>query len=663
MKIVSLLLLVCFVVLSWFYGGVLLEHQLAVWLILICVCVVSSALFKPSWMDLFFLSVGLWIAIASIFSNVPHDTQKAIFRLGVPLWVYVAARWSFSAEKHYRELLGGCVIAGSCLSLFGWGQAAGFFDSSFWADPAYPACRYVNHNHWAGYLELLIPLGISLAFSERVWRKRFFWGGCTLMLAASHLSTLSRAGLLSLGAGLALGSVFFLLIKGGDRTRWRVGLASVGVVLLMAFLVGGLALREGPWKERFRSGRETGFQSVRERTEIWESALGIVAQEPLLGTGPGTFGSAYTAFMVRYTGFACQHAHNEWLQAGSEGGVPFLLLLLVLPGLLLREGLRTLRHPEQNWAFRIGALSSLVAGGLHACMDLNAWFPAQLFLMALLCAALTHREAHERRPAPWILRSLLLLPLGLILALGGCLCYGGRLKADALEAKEILQWEKSIRLLKKASRFRPYDADLPYERATLWRMRSFFSLRPRREALSRAEKELRSAVLFNPYHLHAWLLLCDVVSRREGDAEAQSLYEEVRTRFPTSPHPALWAGRHSLRSGDRERAKSQFRKGFRLWPDVAMLREGGRLWEDETGEPASLGMAGFLPEGKRHPLRFFVIGALVREGQWEMAERESRFYLQGEGSSSEARHEWMNLFETHGGKERGIALLQSLEGS
>ena len=138
-KRVSFLLLICFVVLSWFYGGALLEHQLAVWSVLSLSLLISAALFKASAMDFLFLGIGFWVVLSGMASEVPHDTQRAVFRLGIPLLAYVAARWSLSEEKDYRELLEGCVAVGACLSLYGWGQTAGFFDASFWADPSYPA--------------------------------------------------------------------------------------------------------------------------------------------------------------------------------------------------------------------------------------------------------------------------------------------------------------------------------------------------------------------------------------------------------------------------------------------------------------------------------------------------------------------------------------------
>jgi len=674
-RIGSLGLVLCFGFLSWFHGGVLLEHQVAAWVCLSLVATVCVRLLRPRPVDLLCMLIAFWICWSALFSQVPHDTQRAIFRLGIFLLVYVSVRWSFFEERQYEELLAACVFTGTILSLYGWGQSAGWFDASFWADPVYPACRYVNHNHWAGYLELLLPVAVSLVLAARSWSMRILWSACFLSLIASHWAALSRTGLVCLGFGLGLFAMLFLwgsLDSPGDRCMAksrsfranlyrRVG-CFLGIAGCLALLVGLFLLFSPwsePWKRRFQEGKTTGFQSVRERLEIGHAALRIMAEHPIVGSGPGTFGNAYNAFMPRHTGFACQHAHNEWLQAGAEGGAPLFLLFLSLPCVAAWQALRVVGKGRMISPVRIGALSGLVAGGLHAGLDLNAWFPAQLFLFAAWLATSTNQDGRKAREPGIAWRMSLLCCLALLCLLGVGLCKGEILKEKGLQAKDSLCWEQSLDLFIQASCCAPKDGDLPFERGAIWYRRSILPIKERSVYLSQAERELRQAISLNPYHLSAWLLLCEVSSKSRDSQDTEALFGQVQRRFPSSPYPWLRAGEYYLRFQEMSKASTCFHEGLSRWPDIAVLREAGTWWEQRTGEMDSLGMVRFVPR-EAETLHLFVIQSLAGDQQWELAERESVLFLEARAFSRSAQDQLLQVFERQGGKERCVALLESL---
>jgi O-antigen ligase len=82
-----------------------------------------------------------------------------------------------------------------------------------------------------------------------------------------------------------------------------------------------------------------------------------VKHKPLTGYGLGTFPEVYQQHAVKDFPFYANHAHNDWAEFAADGGVPFLLLVLIPFAVAVPTAIR---HP---WAL------GLVAVMLHACVD------------------------------------------------------------------------------------------------------------------------------------------------------------------------------------------------------------------------------------------------------------------------------------------------------
>jgi O-antigen ligase len=78
------------------------------------------------------------------------------------------------------------------------------------------------------------------------------------------------------------------------------------------------------------------------RREMARSTLTMIAARPWNGFGLGTFGTVYPAYAEFDSGALVDHAHNDWLEWASEGGLPFAacwaLLFLCVAGSALRSG-------------------------------------------------------------------------------------------------------------------------------------------------------------------------------------------------------------------------------------------------------------------------------------------------------------------------------------
>jgi O-antigen ligase len=93
------------------------------------------------------------------------------------------------------------------------------------------------------------------------------------------------------------------------------------------------------------------------RREFIVAAVDMANQQPLIGYGLGTFPEVYQRYAIKDFPFYANHAHNDWAEFAADGGVPFLLLVLI-PFVTAIPA--AVRNP---WGL------GLIAVMLHACVD------------------------------------------------------------------------------------------------------------------------------------------------------------------------------------------------------------------------------------------------------------------------------------------------------
>jgi O-antigen ligase len=120
---------------------------------------------------------------------------------------------------------------------------------------------------------------------------------------------------------LVIGLVRFRDPETGLPTRSTTALLAVIPVLavVFAFAVGW----ESVW---LRFQQDDPF---RVRREYITAAVDMAKQRPLTGYGLGTFPKVYQRYAIKDFPFYANHAHNDWAEFAAEGGIPFLLMVLI----------------------------------------------------------------------------------------------------------------------------------------------------------------------------------------------------------------------------------------------------------------------------------------------------------------------------------------------
>lgn len=363
-------------------------------------------------------SLGGWRA----FSLAPGLSRDATLLLLTGVLTFWGAFSTLrTAESAWRllKILFWCGVAVALVGflnyLFWNGKFYGLWEV-WWVPPDRQVrAPFTNRNHFAGFLALTLGAGIahlaqllrgsrdldaagdSAQFScgpsrgERAPQQSelkilLTAAGLILILTGIFL-TQSRGG--ALAALIAAGVALLGTLPGNSWAKATAACAGVGLVALaVVFLFGDSRPLErvlGTFSQR-----GTLDDLTTHRLMLWKADLGVVADFPLLGGGPGAHALLYPLHLERrhavYT-----HAENGYLQVLVECGLAggFVLAIAVAAG--LRRCVGNLTAARRASATKAAACSTAAAAGLFAALAQGAvdfvWYvPAYAATMAVLAA-------------------------------------------------------------------------------------------------------------------------------------------------------------------------------------------------------------------------------------------------------------------------------------
>lgn len=248
-------------------------------------------------------------------------------------------------------------------------------------------------NTLASYLVMILGLNLGLVFLQQ--GKTDFWHiprWCRSVLALNLLLTLvclfcsgSRNGYL---VALLMLIVSFIGIK---TYRWVKLLGFSGfaliVVTTLQFGIGGRTLS---WS----------WVTDDPRVGVWNLALQMIRDRPLLGQGLGNFKLLYNGEVPDYDYIA--HAHNFWLMLGSEAGLPTMILFTLVVGLICHRGclaLVRLRQFPNHYSILLGYHLCFLGIVLFSLLDITL-SEARVNLLAWLSLGVVYSAPELSRCLP-----------------------------------------------------------------------------------------------------------------------------------------------------------------------------------------------------------------------------------------------------------------------
>jgi O-antigen ligase len=259
---------------------------------------------------------------------------------------------------------------------------------------------YVNHNHYAGLMEMLTPFPLVLAATHFTnGNRKIAVAGVAALMAASIFLSGSRGGMAAFVAQMVvLGVLLVRKREGGWKQPLMLG-AFLAVVIVFLVWIGGNELTKRLISIHSEAREEI---SGGVRLTIDRDCLRMLVRRPFLGWGLGAFPIVYPEFRSFYTTLFVNQAHNDYLQLLVETGLAGFSIAVWFLVLVFRQAAGKLKNWTEtaSGALTVAALLGCVGILVHSFLDFNLQIPANAALFYVLCAIAASaplQESQRRR--------------------------------------------------------------------------------------------------------------------------------------------------------------------------------------------------------------------------------------------------------------------------
>jgi O-antigen ligase len=375
------------------WSEAVLEIGAAVLLLVWAVDALTNSESKMIWNPLLWPLLGLWLVAAFQLTfrltAVPFLTRIELLKYSALLALFFLCVQSYRTRAQWRNFVWFLLSLGFAVSLFAILQHFTFNGKLYWFRElkygGIPFGPYVNRNHFAGLMELLIPPGLAIQILGAERRDQLpLVNLFTLLPIGALFLSASRGGII----GLVVEVVFLVIVIVARRREKSVLVAGALILALAAILVSWLGI--GRALDRFASYKKLEASEGR-RAEMLHDSLRIYRDHPILGTGVGTLQEVFPLYETVYDGLVVNHSHNDYAEAlaetGSIGGLcglAFLVLLFWKSWKILK-----VEADPQSFAYHTGALVACLGLLVHAGVDFNFHIPSNALIFLLQSALAT----------------------------------------------------------------------------------------------------------------------------------------------------------------------------------------------------------------------------------------------------------------------------------
>jgi hypothetical protein len=333
--------------------------------------------------------IPLW-GLMQIFAHTTAssvETREAVLRWSALAGVFFLTQALARTKAVLRNLLSAFLIFATAMAVLCLTQLFTSDGRVLWLFPTgYPDvyATFPSYNNYAQFVEIALPISLWRALREG-WRSWWYAlaGG---ILYASVIGSASRAGTALCTAEL-VAMIVIGLIRLRDPETGLPTRSTTAMLVMVPVLAAGFTLAVG-WERVWLRFQQNDPYLV--RREFIVAAIDMAKQRPVTGYGLGTFPEVYQRYAIKDFPFYANHTHNDWAEFAADGGVPFLLLVLIPFAAVIPAAVRN------PWGL------GLVAVMFHACVDypfprpaVSGWMFAMLAL--LYVARLSEKQQAEAK--------------------------------------------------------------------------------------------------------------------------------------------------------------------------------------------------------------------------------------------------------------------------
>ena len=463
-------------------------------------------------------------------------------------------------------------------ALSSWLESVFFAHKRWYFDLPYPSRgsgTYINPNHLAGLLEMLLPLALAYTLAGRAKPlTKVLLGYAALVILVGIGVTGSRGSWAATGVGL----IIFFGILASHRSYRLPALVTMG-------LLGGASLyfvtRSPLFKQRAEPAIAEGRLDLSVRYELWDATVRMWRDNLWRGVGPGHFNYRFRAYRPSSVQLQPDHAHNEYLELLADWGVAGAVIVGATLSLLFAGVIKTWRHVRRSereftsnlsnkFAFVVGATVGLLVLLGHSAVDFNLQIPANAILavslMALLSSHLRFATEHYWVSAGPVMKTLASLVLSA--GVGYFMLQSVRLTREYVwlerASTEGNFSDEKIAVLEKAHAAEPRNFETPYAIGESYRTQSFEGSDGYEALAQQAMAWFARGTNGNPYDDRSHLAMGRCLDWVGRTNEARAFFYRADELDPNGYWTAAFVGRHYVEVEDYAAAKQWFERSLKL---------------------------------------------------------------------------------------------------
>ena len=314
------------------------------------------------------------------------ETREAVLRWGALATVFFLTQTAAKTHKARRNILSAFLIFATAMAVLCLAQLFTSGGKVLWTFSTGHPDVFATFQYYANYsqfIELALPIALWRGVREG-WRSWWYMpaGG---LLYASVIASASRPGAALCTAEL-VGMLVIGLVKLRDPETGRPTPATAAMLVVIPVLAAAFTIAVG-WQHVWNKFQLNDQYLVRKEFAL--AAVDMTKQRPLTGYGLGTYPEVYQRYAIRDFPLYVNHAHNDWAEFAADGGIPFLLFVLIPFAVAIPAAVRN------PWGL------GLLAVMLHACVDYPFPRPAvsgwMFMMLALLYITRVQDEGDQQK--------------------------------------------------------------------------------------------------------------------------------------------------------------------------------------------------------------------------------------------------------------------------
>jgi O-antigen ligase len=338
----------------------------------------------------------LLLSVIQLLSGLTLDkigTREALIKLITNIvLLFLAGQLLATASRRFWSRFGLAItVCAFVLSVFAIVQFFSRPDLLYWSvKPQWGGAAfgpYVNHNHYAGLMEMLLPIACAYLLGKK-GRHPVRWLGAFAILVAFASVELSgsRGGVISLLVELAIfGAVFGRSPLFGERRA-----PAMAAIAILAVVVVFLWIAPPEVLARYQTLVKSPDLTLGIRKQMTIDALHTFRDYHWVGTGLGSYETVSPHYQNVLPQRIVDHAHNDFAELMAETGIAGLVLALVAIEIFFVAAFRKLKSKfdDLEGCVRLGAAVGCCGVLVHSFSDFNLHIPANAAWF-VACAAIS----------------------------------------------------------------------------------------------------------------------------------------------------------------------------------------------------------------------------------------------------------------------------------